>query len=47
MPIASTGYASFRAPSGSITTLREDDFFHNRNVVRLGDDRHLASASSG
>jgi 2,3-bisphosphoglycerate-dependent phosphoglycerate mutase len=47
MPIASIGYASFRVPSGSITTLREDDFFHNRNVVRLGDDRHLASASSG
>ncbi|MCX4734332.1 hypothetical protein [Streptomyces sp. NBC_01363] len=30
MPIESAGYASLRAPSGSITTLREDDFFHNR-----------------
>ncbi len=41
MPIPSIGYASFRAPSGSITTLCEDDFFHNRTVARLGDDRHL------
>jgi probable phosphoglycerate mutase len=41
MPIESAGYASFRAPSGSITTLREDDFFHNRQVVNLGDTRHL------
>ncbi|MDH6223172.1 histidine phosphatase family protein [Streptomyces sp. MJP52] len=41
MPIESVGYVSFRAPSGSITTLREDDFFHNRQVVGLGDTRHL------
>ncbi|MFD8984359.1 histidine phosphatase family protein [Streptomyces sp. NPDC059564] len=41
MPAASLGYVNFRAPSGSITTLREDDFFHNRQVVRLGDTRHL------
>ncbi|MFD9721422.1 histidine phosphatase family protein [Streptomyces sp. NPDC059076] len=41
MPIESLGYANFRAPSGSITTLREDDFFHNRQVVSLGDTRHL------
>ncbi|MGW2049859.1 histidine phosphatase family protein [Streptomyces sp. NPDC001858] len=47
MPIASAGYASFRAPSGSITTLREDDFFHNRQVVSLGDTRHLDSAQAG
>lgn len=44
MPIESVGYASFRAPSGSITTLHEDDFFHNRQVVTLGDTRHLAPA---
>lgn len=44
MPIQSAGYASFRAPSGSITTLREDDFFHNRQVISLGDTRHLDSA---
>ena len=44
LPIESAGYASFRAPSGSITTLHEDDFFHNRQVVSLGDTRHLESA---
>ncbi|THA80077.1 histidine phosphatase family protein [Streptomyces sp. A0592] len=43
MPIESAGHVSFRAPSGSITTLREDDFFHNRQVVSLGDTRHLHS----
>ncbi|MFF0739361.1 histidine phosphatase family protein [Streptomyces sp. NPDC004111] len=41
MPVESADYVSFRAPSGSITTLHEDDFFHNRQVVRLGDTRHL------
>ncbi|MFF1263653.1 histidine phosphatase family protein [Streptomyces sp. NPDC058321] len=46
MPIESAGYASFRAPSGSITTLREDDFFHNRQVVSLGDTLHLDSAQA-
>ncbi|MGW9431339.1 histidine phosphatase family protein [Streptomyces decoyicus] len=47
MPIESAGYASFRASSGSITTLREDDFFHNRQVVSLGDTHHLDSAKAG
>ncbi|WP_225101142.1 histidine phosphatase family protein [Streptomyces sp. CoH27] len=47
MPIEAVGYASFRAPSGSITTLCEDDFFHNRQVVSLGDTRHLDSAAAG
>ncbi|QKW06560.1 histidine phosphatase family protein [Streptomyces sp. NA04227] len=47
MPIESAGYASFRAPSGSITTLREDDFFHNRQVVGLGCTLHLDSARDG
>ncbi|MFI6899893.1 histidine phosphatase family protein [Nonomuraea sp. NPDC050394] len=46
MPIKAVGYASFRAPSGSITTLHEDDFFHNRSVVNLGDARHLDSAKA-
>lgn len=45
MPIASADYASFRAPAGSITTLHEDDFFHNRQVVSLGDTRHLDSVA--
>ncbi|MFF2959802.1 hypothetical protein ACFVT1_12970 [Streptomyces sp. NPDC057963] len=43
----SAGYASFRAPSGSITTLRDDDFFHNRQVVSLGDTRYPDSAKAG
>ncbi len=29
------------AASGSITVLHEDDYFHNRQVVSLGDTRHL------
>ena len=33
MPIESVGYVNFSAPSGSITVLREDDTFHNRQVV--------------
>ncbi|MFD4832667.1 histidine phosphatase family protein [Streptomyces uncialis] len=47
MPVESAGYANFRAPSGSVTTLREDDFFHNRQLVSLGDIRHLDSAKAG
>ncbi|MFI5775335.1 histidine phosphatase family protein [Streptomyces sp. NPDC051658] len=47
MPIESASYASFRALSGSITTLREDDVFHNRQVVSLGDSCHLDSAKAG
>ncbi|WP_223186589.1 histidine phosphatase family protein [Streptomyces sp. CBMA29] len=46
MPIELAGYASFRAPSGSITTLGEDDFFHNRQVLNLSDTRHLDSAQA-
>lgn len=41
MPVESLGYVDFRAPSGSIAVLREDDYFHNRQVVRLGDVGHL------
>ncbi|GAA2294368.1 phosphoglycerate mutase family protein [Streptomyces kunmingensis] len=44
MPIQSADHVSFRAPAGSITTLREDDYFHNRQVVTLGDIRHLDPA---
>lgn len=43
MPTESLGYVNLRAPSSSITTLREDDFFHNRQVVGLGDTGHLDS----
>lgn len=41
MPIESVGYVNFFVKSGSITYLKEDDFFKNRAVVYLGDARHL------
>jgi probable phosphoglycerate mutase len=41
MPAESLGYVNFRVPSGSITVLREDDYFHNRQVASLGDSYHL------
>ncbi len=43
MPVASTGYASFQAPAGSISVLSEDDYFHNRAVTELGSIDHLRS----
>jgi 2,3-bisphosphoglycerate-dependent phosphoglycerate mutase len=42
MPLRSTGRVAFRATSGGITVLEEDDLFHNRAVVRLDDTAHLA-----
>ncbi|RFU86225.1 histidine phosphatase family protein [Streptomyces triticagri] len=42
IPAESTGRAAFRAAAGSITVLHEDDYFHNRQVVALGDTRHLS-----
>jgi 2,3-bisphosphoglycerate-dependent phosphoglycerate mutase len=45
MPIESVGHVVFHARSGSITTLREDDFYHSRRLVRLGDTRHLDAAA--
>ncbi|MGW0521481.1 histidine phosphatase family protein [Crossiella sp. NPDC003009] len=41
-PLESAGYANFNGPSGSITVLRQDDYFHNRQVRVLGDTAHLA-----
>ncbi|MET7997830.1 hypothetical protein ABZU76_43795 [Amycolatopsis sp. NPDC005232] len=35
------GWVNFRASSGSITTLCEDDYFHGHQLVGLGDTRHL------
>jgi broad specificity phosphatase PhoE len=32
---------SFPVTSANITTLHEDDYCHNRQVVSLGDTRHL------
>lgn len=47
MPVEAVGHAGFQAPPGSITTLHEDDFFHNRQVACLGDTRHLVPAEAG
>jgi len=44
MPLSSAGYVNFRASSGSISELHEDDYYHNRQVVQLNDVRHLADA---
>lgn len=41
MPPDSAGYVSFRTPSGSISVLVEDDYFHNRQIAALGDTAHL------
>ncbi|MGV0812871.1 histidine phosphatase family protein [Mycolicibacterium boenickei] len=41
MPIAALGYVNFSARPGSVTTLREDDRYHNRQVADLADVGHL------
>ena len=41
MPIETAGYVNFLAPPGSITALHEDDYFHNRQIVSLGETGHL------
>ncbi|SEA03552.1 probable phosphoglycerate mutase [Mycobacterium sp. 283mftsu] len=47
MPPESLGYANFRSTPGSITTLRQDDYFHNRQVAALADTRHLEPTALG
>lgn len=42
MPVEALGYAVFKARSGSITTLHEDDLYRSRVVVSLGDTTHLS-----
>ena len=42
MPVEAAGFVSFPAKSGSITHLRQDDFWRNRSVVSLADASHLA-----
>ena len=41
MPLDAVGSVHFRATSGGISVLEEDDFFANRGVVRLDDTAHL------
>lgn len=45
IPIDAAGFLSFPARSGSITHLRQDDFFRNRAVIKLADISHLDSMS--
>jgi broad specificity phosphatase PhoE len=46
MPVAAAGHVAFRVSPGSITTLREDEFWHHRAVVSLGDRSHLSPEPS-
>lgn len=41
LPLAEAGYVKFNVSPGSITHLREDDFFHDRQVVALNLVSHL------
>ncbi|WP_275532551.1 histidine phosphatase family protein [Ensifer aridi] len=41
MPLDAAGYLSFPARSGSVTHLRQDDFWKSRSVVSLADVSHL------
>lgn len=41
LPSESLGYMNLRSTAGSITTLFEDDYFHNRQVVSLNSVAHL------
>ena len=43
MPVEALGYVHFRGGPGSVTTLHEDDHFHNRSVMTLGGTEHLRS----
>ncbi|WP_246165420.1 histidine phosphatase family protein [Arthrobacter yangruifuii] len=41
LPLEAAGYVKFQISPGSITHLREDDVFHDRQVVSLNDTAHL------
>ncbi|PST27131.1 histidine phosphatase family protein [Mesorhizobium plurifarium] len=41
MPLDAAGYVSFPAQPGSITHLRQDDFWKSRSVISLADISHL------
>lgn len=44
IPVGACGFMSFAAPSGSITHLRQDDFFRNRAMISLADVSHLTES---
>lgn len=41
LPVNALGYARFGVTPGSISVLREDDYFHNRTLVSLNQTEHL------
>ncbi len=43
IPVEAAGFVSFPTRSGSITRLRQDDFFRNRSVISVGDTAHLSN----
>nr|WP_197717119.1 histidine phosphatase family protein [Glycomyces terrestris] len=47
MPIDSLGHVVFKVPSGSITTLHEDDLYRGRMVLRMGATDHLVDVLPG
>lgn len=44
MPVEAAGYVNFRLSPGGISVLREDDFFHSRQVASLNEISHLTNA---
>ncbi len=46
MPIDAAGYVSFPALPGSITQLRQDDYWRSRAVISLADVSHLKDPSA-
>lgn len=47
MPLHAAGRVAFQFTPGGITTLQEDDFFHNRSVHDLNSVNHLSREASG
>lgn len=47
MPMTSLDRVRFRVSPGSITHLREDDYFHHRSVESLNDTSHLVAGEVG
>lgn len=43
LPLESLGYFSLRGRPGGITVLREDDYFHNRQIAELDSVDHLGT----
>ncbi|SCY12325.1 Histidine phosphatase superfamily (branch 1) [Rhizobium sp. NFACC06-2] len=41
VPVDACGFISYAAPSGSITHLRQDDFFRSRAMIRFADTSPL------